>query len=474
MLSDKLPKTKPLTKIVATIGPSTWDDEILSRMIDSGMTVARINASFADHDELKRVSKQIKRLNSSVALMIDTQGHKIRINKFRGERFLKRGDELEIGILPNVGDVWVDYPGFASDIDPGDRVLMDDGNIKLKLKEITERVVKCEVVEGGQLLPAKTINLPDTHLSFPPLTDKDESDLEYAVEHGFEFVAASFIRDINDVAAIKKITDGSDIKIIAKIENPEGIHNFDSILREVHGIMVARGDLGVEMQAEKVPMLQKQMIEKCRAAGKPVIVATQMMESMRENSRPTRAEISDVANAVLDGADAVMLSAETSTGKYPAEAVDWMAKVCKETESNYQTQIVSGHTVASVETDAVAKYVVELCNELPVKKIVVGTRSGATALSISRHRPKQEIVAFVASEILQGQLNLSRSVRPVLVRTELPSDRDWLVRAMMEYGVNSKLLKPEDLVVLVSGSGVAGKNSNTIVEVARVFQVRDI
>jgi pyruvate kinase len=291
-MKDKLPFKKPGTKIVATIGPSTWDDDVLSRMIDLGMTVARINASFADHEELSRVSKQIRSLSDKVAVMADTQGHKIRINKIDKPFSVSQGDTLRVGARENKGDIWVDYKNFLSDISVGDRVLIDDGTIRLKVKNIEREYAECVVKFGGTLNPLKTVNVPDTHLSFPPLTPKDKKDIEFAVDNKFDFIAASFIRNINDVKAIKEYTEGSKTKIIAKIENAEGIENFDSILREVDGIMVARGDLGVEMLPERVPLLQKEMVYKCRKVGKPVIVATQMLESMRQNPIPTRAEVS--------------------------------------------------------------------------------------------------------------------------------------------------------------------------------------
>lgn len=467
----ELPIQQPKTKIFATIGPATWDDVILKKMINHGMTVARINASFADLAELERVSKQIRRLSSRVAVMLGTQGHKIRINKLEKPLKIKEGDNLSIGAKSGNGDIWVDYENFLDDVKPGERVLLDDGTMELVIKEVLKTVAKCEVRVGGELRPLKTVNMPSTHFSFPPLTPKDKDDIEFAVENDFDIISASFIRNVNDVAAIKKYTFGTGIKLIAKIENFEGIENFDSILREVDGIMVARGDLGVEMDAEQVPILQKEMVIKCREAGKPVIVATQMMESMRENPKPTRAEVSDVANAVFDGADAVMLSAETSTGKYPVEAVEHMAKVCIAAEETCCCEPLEGKTDASIETDSLARSVVELAEELPIRKIVVGTRTGTSVISIARHRPQQEIVAFVNSELLMRQLNMVRGVYPVYVADEFPADRDWLVRALAEYGIKAGRLKPEDMVILMTGTGVAGKSRNSIVEITKVFDI---
>jgi pyruvate kinase len=475
MSQFKLPSKRPGTKIVATIGPSTWDDDVLKRMIDLGVTVARINASFADHDELRRVLRQIRKLSSHVAVMADTQGHKIRINKISKPFFIKNDEIINIGARPGDGDIWVDYGNFLNDIKEGDRVLIDDGNIHLKVRSIEKDFAECIVEFGGELRPLKTVNLPDTHLSFPPLTEKDKKDIEFAVKQEFDFIAASFIRNIKDVSAIKEYTMGTGTKIIAKIENAEGIENFDAILAEVDGIMVARGDLGVEMAPERVPLLQKEMIYKCRKVGKPVIVATQMLESMRENASPTRAEINDVANAVFDGTDAVMLSAETSSGKHPVEAVSYMARACLAAEEACVPDIMPENSpIASVETDAIARSVIDLTLELPINKIVVGTGSGTTVASIARHRPDIGVLAFVPSEMLMRQLNIFRNVTPVLVEEDLPSDRDWLVRALAQHGVNHRYLRAEDMVIMVTGSGIAGKSRNSIVEVAKVFDVCEI
>ncbi len=463
----------PKTKIVATIGPATWEDEVLQKMIDYGMTVARINASFADRDEMERVSKQIRGLSDKVALIMDAQGHKVRVNKLDKSLWLKKGDEFDIGVAEGVGDIWVKYENLLDDVKEGHRILLDDGNLELKLLEITDDRLKCEVLVGGELKTQKTLNFPDSKLSFPPLTEKDKRDMEYAVENEFEFVAASFIRNVQDVAAVKEYTAGTKTKIIAKIENPEGIENFNAIVREVDAVMIARGDLGVETGAEKVPALQKKMVRTCRELGKISIVATQMLESMRNHPRPTRAEVSDVANAVFDGADAVMLSAETSTGEYPVESVQWMAKAAKSAEDECSQEILFGPTDAPVESDAIARSVIEISWELPVTKIVVGSISGSTVMSIARHRPDVEIVAFCPSEIVMRQMNAVRGVRAVWVKDDLPEDRDWLVRVMMEHGLRCGLLKKEDMVILVSGAGTVGRSRGLIVEVAKVFDIAD-
>ncbi|MBN2100631.1 pyruvate kinase [Candidatus Dojkabacteria bacterium] len=471
MQKSSLPERLPKTKIIATIGPATWDDDVLKKMIERGMTVARINTSFADHDELSRVAKQIRNLSENVALMLDTQGHKICINKLDAPINIQEGDFFEIGVSEGNGDVWVDYLHLLESVSPGDSVLIDDGNIELEVVEVLGQTVRCEVKFGGQVKSQKTVTLPGKKLTFPPLTQKDREDIEYAVENKFDFVSASFIRNLEDVAAIKKIVGTSETKVIAKIENSEGIENFDRILEEVDGIMVARGDLGVEMEIEKVPIMQKMMVYKCRKKGKPVVVATQMLESMRESPRPTRAEMSDVANAVFDGADAVMLSAETSVGEFPVKAVEYMAKSCIAAEDVCHSDLMEGRTSSAVETDAIGRTVIELACELPISKIVVGSKTGNSVLSIARHRPIPEIVAFVGSPMLMRQLNIVRGVRPIYVEDKLPADRDWIVRVLAEYGLRRGYLSEEDMVIMVTGSGIVGKTRNSIIEVAKVFDI---
>jgi pyruvate kinase len=464
----------PKTKIIATVGPSTWDEAVLKEMIDLGMTGARINASFADFEELKRVKNIIRKLSDNVALILDTQGHKIRLNKFDGHVDLVEGSTVSIGYKKGDEKLWINSVDIRKDIKAGDKILLDNGLFELIVENSDKKEIKAKVVQGGALTSAKTVNLPNTKLTFPSLTEKDIRDIEFAVSNGFDYISASFIRNSKDIETIKNYTMGSSTKLIAKIENQEGVDNFDEILEEADGIMIARGDLGVETDLVKVPILQKQMIRKCRERGKIAIVATHMLESMVDKNLPTRAEINDVANAVFDGADAVMLSAETSIGNFPVEATRWMAKACIEAESSCEPQILFGDSDASVSTDAVARSIIDLTSELPIKKIVVGCRSGNSVLSVSRHRPGPEILAFVNDEFLSRQLNIISGVRSIFVNDTFPADRDWLVRVLSEYGLKSGYLKPEDMIVLLTGSGIAGKSRNSILEVAKVFDICNV
>ena len=280
------------TKIIATIGPSSWDAPVLKEMYSAGMDIARINASFADFAELERVSNTLRTTSPRIGIMLDTQGHKIRVTGLEHEIQI----EGEISI-PNTFDIT--YPDLYKDVSVGTRILLDDGNIQLVVKAIQDIEVICTVIQPGILKPNKTVNIPDVNLNFPAITEKDKADILFAVEHRFDFLSLSFVRNREDILTVRELIGDSNIKLIAKIENVQGVENFDEILAATDAIMIARGDLGIEIPFEKVPILQKQFIYKCRQAGKPVIVATQMLESMKESIQPTRAEISDVANAVM-------------------------------------------------------------------------------------------------------------------------------------------------------------------------------
>jgi pyruvate kinase len=461
------------TKIIATIGPASWDDKILKKMIENGLNVARINASFADHAELERVSKQIRGHSDSIAIMVDTKGHKIRLSEFDKEVKIKTGDEFTLltkkvekcVYLVTEADIHLE-----KQIPVGATILIDDGLIKLEVKEIRGMELICEVLQGGILKKSKTVNIPGVSIEFPELSKKDYDDILAAKKLGFDFVAASFIRNVRDVQAVKKLTEGSNLKIIAKIEDMEGVTNFDNILAEVEGIMIARGDLGVEIPAEKVPTLQKDFIKKCNALGKPVIVATQMLQSMTENITPTRAEVNDVANAIYDGTDAVMLSAESSTGKHPAEAVAVMSRVAMEVEKYIDPVHREPSPLAKPTTNAIAEAVIDSCKTLPVDKILVATASGTTAKTISRFRPKQPIFAFTGDESSKRKLAMSRGITADILE-ESSSTRDTGVQAVVRTAKNRGFVADSDLVVVVAGANIMGQGETNMVEINRVEQI---
>jgi len=465
------------TKIIATIGPSSWDETTLREMITYGMDVARINASFADFAELDRVSKSIRDISPRVALMLDTKGYKIRITRFDTDRQLKEGTNVIIvpdsykkdQDLPE-NYISITYQTLHMDIARNSEILLDDGNLVVKVIDIKDEEVVCIVEQGGILKPKKTLNIPNTHLTFPPLSQKDIDDIKFAVANGFDFISASFIRNINDVANIREIMGNTQTKLIAKIEDREGIDNFDQILNFVDGVMVARGDMGVEIPLEEVPIVQKEMVYKCRCVGKPVIVATQMLESMKENVRPTRAEVSDVANAIMDGCDAVMLSAETSTGQYPIQSVTMMNDIALKVENVLRPQKVGGYTQASVETDELCSSIFDLTNNLHLKGIIVISQSGKTSLSLARHR--LNIPIWEISNDIQRirQNSLVRGVKGYYLK-DFPTDRDSAILSSVECIYSYGELDLNDKIAIISGSSIKNRSNNTILEISIVKDV---
>jgi pyruvate kinase len=463
------------TKIVATIGPSSWDENILEEMITQGMDVARINASFADFEELKRVSKSVNKISPRVATMLDTQGHKIRVTGFSKEKIMKDDDNVIIVPDKNTGPfsdryIPITYNTLHNDVSRGSLILLDDGNIKLQVIDIKDQEVRCTVLNGGILKPRKTVNIPNTHLNFPSLSKKDEEDIEFAVENNFDYISASFVRNIDDIAQIRKIMGQTPTKLIAKIEDREGIDNFDQILHLVDGIMVARGDMGVEIPLEEVPIVQKQMIYKCRCVGKPVIVATQMLESMKENMSPTRAEVSDVANAVMDGCDAVMLSAETSTGKHPVEAVTMMNDIALKVEDVLIPQKVQGYTQATIETDELCSCLFDLVNRIHLKGIVILSQTGKSSQSLSRHRLNIPIWEVGNNIQRIRQNSLLRGIKGYHIN-DLPNDRDKAVKKSIECIYSYGELDLEDKIAIISGSSIKNRSNNSILEIVSVKDV---
>ncbi len=465
------------TKIVATIGPSSWDENILREMISNGMDVARINASFADFDELLRVSKSIRALSPRVALMLDTKGHKIRVTGFENERVLNNEESVTIvseeylnsRALPDKY-IAITYPTLHKDITRGGNILLDDGSISLDVVDIKGEEIRCKIIQGGVLKTRKTVNIPNVHLQFPTLDQKDIDDIKFGVNNGFDFISASFIRNINDVANVREVMGKTETKLIAKIEDREGIDNFDQILNFVDGIMVARGDMGVEIPLQEVPIIQKQMVYKCRSVGKPVIVATQMLESMKENLRPTRAEVSDVANAIMDGCDSVMLSAETSTGKYPSQAVKMMDDIAVKVENVLKPQIVEGLTQASIDTDVMCKYIFDITSQLNIKGVVILSQSGKTSQSLARHRLNIPIWEVGNNIVRIRQNSLLRGVKGYYLK-ELPGDRDIAVEKAVECIYSYGELDLEDKIAIISGSSIKNRSNNSILEISIVKDV---
>ncbi len=451
------------TKIVCTIGPATWDENVLKTLIDTGLTVARINASFADAAEIKRVTALIRSLSDRVAVLLDLKGHKIRVSDFGDPIQLEAGQDFILDTNPDSEHVSVSYENLHKDIAVGASILLDDGKVHMQVKAIEGTKIICIVKNTAELKRLKTVNVPGTRLSFDPLTEKDKVDIQAGVECDVDLIAGSFVRDVEDVRAIKERIEGTDIGIIAKIEDPLGVRNFDEILENVYGIMVARGDLGVEIPYEQVPILQKEFIKKCNILGKPVIVATHMLESMTNSPAPTRAEVSDVANAVFDGTDAIMTSAETSTGAYPVEAITTMAKVSlnvekmsesksyddnAETILKYNGKESNAFTRSSI---AIAKATAEACRNLPIAAIIVLSKGGFTARMIARHHLKQPIYTYVRKEKAAKQLALTHGVSAKLLESQ-DQDRDSAIKRIIAEAKSDGAVKPGDLVAVTIGS----------------------
>lgn len=469
------------TKIVCTIGPSSNSEEKLEQMIRNGMNVARLNFSHGTHDDHKKVIKSIRKISGkygvSVSILADLQGPKIRVGKMKeGIQPLKENSYVNIiteDVEGTSDNIPIDYKGLIDDAVEGNRVLMDDGLLELKIVKKNAQKLVAQVLVGGNLKSRKGVNLPDVKISMSSLTEKDVEDLEFAVSQDVDFVAMSFVRSANDVQdVISRVRAlDSEAGIIAKIEKPEAVEDIDEIIEESNGIMVARGDLGIELESEKVPMIQKMIIDKSRQAGKPVITATQMLESMIGNPRATRAESSDVANAVLDGTDAVMLSGETAAGAYPIEALKTMDKICRTVESQ-APDIYTSLEFRKPEwkekqvIESLSYTCVTLSKNVGASIISTITHSGNTARRIAKFRPRVPIVAFTESEIVCRQLALVWGVHPVKIDEIFDTDKS--VRKMEAYLQKHGFVNSGDRVIIATGMPVAKRGHTNMVKVSTI------
>jgi len=468
-------------KIVCTIGPATDSEQKIEKLIEAGMDVARLNFSHGDHeshrDAIEKIRRVSGRLRKNIAILQDLQGIKIRVGKVRDTGVhLKKGDLLRImkGDGVSSGDtIYISYPWLIDDAAPGNRILIDDGLIQLNVEDKKEDYLIARVVEGGLLKDRKGVNLPHMKISAPPFTEKDKRDLDFGMEMGVDYIAISFVRSASDIIALKRLMEekGRIIPIIAKIEKEEAIKDIDNILEESDGIMIARGDLGVEMPLEEVPLFQKILIKKANDAMKIVITATQMLESMTQHSRPTRAEATDVANAVLDGSDALMLSAETSTGRYPVDAVRVMDTIITFTE---RSQI--GHVVAvfpdrggcslsdssSIEK-AIARAAARAAMDIGAKVIVAFTRTGFTARLISKFRPETPIVAFSPDRDVVNRMSIYRGVEAYYIRNL--TDTDEMIREVNSFIIENNLAEKDDKIILVTSHPVTASAKTNMMKV---------
>ncbi len=471
------------TKIVCTLGPSTDDDAVLRELMLCGMDVARVNFSHGTHEEqLVRINKFKKvreEVGKPIALLLDTKGPEIRIGTFseqkvtlvEGQTFTLMHDDID-------GDnekVSVTYKKLAQDVRPGDHILIDDGLVGMEVTKIDGEDVVCHVTNGGVISNRKSINIPNVSIKIPYLSAQDESDILFGIENDFDFIAASFVRTQFDVLEIRKILDkngGKDIQIIAKLENNEGVVNSDRILRVSDGIMIARGDMGVEIALEDLPLIQKRLIRECYHAGKKVITATQMLDSMIRNPRPTRAETTDVANAIYDGTSAIMLSGETAVGKYPIESVKTMASIAERAEQDINYQKRFNETAVELEsniTNAISHATCTTAHDLGAEAIIAVTNSGHTARMVSKYRPVCPIIASTTSKRVMCQLNLSWGVIPML--SEMKETTDELFEHVVDLAVKAGYLQSGNLVVITAGVPLGITGTTNILKVHLVGHV---
>ena len=474
------------TKIVCTLGPRLFEKNLVGELMKSGMDVARFNFSHGTHESHLAWYNEVCRLRDElglpVATMLDTKGPEIRTGDFaEGRVMLEAGQLFTLTTEECLGDAehcCITYKDLPRDVAPGTSILIDDGLVGMTVERVTETEIVCRVLNGGAVSNHKGINVPGAHLSMPFVSEKDKSDILFGIEHGFDFIAASFTRSAEDIMAIRHIMQeagNESMRIIAKIENSEGVEHIDDILRVADAIMVARGDMGVEIPLEEVPALQKMLIQKCVEAGKPAITATQMLDSMMKNPRPTRAETTDVANAIYDGTSAIMLSGETAAGMYPVEALQTMVRIALRTEAdiNYVHRFQKERSgVHSDVTSAISHSTVTSAHDLKAAAIITVTKSGTTARIISKYRPNCPIISCTPSPQVRRQMNLSWGVVPLLIDEQ--NSTDELFERAVSMAETTGLVRDGDLVVLTAGVplGISGTTNLMKVHVVGHLLVR--
>ena len=452
------------TKIICTMGPNTSNRELLKDLALNGMDIARFNFSHGDYEEHKSRLELLKsvrdELDLPIAALLDTKGPEIRTGLLKddkkvtlteGQTFILTTEE----VLSDENRAYINYSGLNEDVQPGNKILIDDGLIELEVKEVQGKDIVCHVINGGELGARKGVNVPNVKIKLPALTDKDKEDIVFGIQEGFDFIAASFVRTADAIYEIREILEqhGANMGIIAKIENAEGIENLDAIIEAADGIMVARGDMGVETAAEKVPYIQKMIINKCNEACKSVITATQMLDSMIRNPRPTRAEVTDVANAVYDGTDAVMLSGETAMGKYPVEAVKMMSQIVEDSESHLDYESYRRRDKALKNTsnisNAVCYAAVATAHDLNAKVIITPSISGFTAKMLSKWRPSAPIIGLSPSAASVRQMQIFWGVKPY--QAKRADSTDILVYSSMELLKDKGVVNPGDVTIVTAG-----------------------
>jgi pyruvate kinase len=467
------------TKIVATMGPASCEPAIVYALVGAGVNVFRINMSHATHEQFSSWTRTIRdaerRVGGTISILADLQGPKLRVGELEGHRpvHLAAGSPFEITTAHVVGNeqrIATTYAALPKDVKPGDRILLDDGKIELRVVSTSDKVVVTTVINGGELGEHKGMNLPGVRVSAPSLTEKDRVDLQLAVREEADFIALSFVRRASDVtdakAAIKAA--GADTPLVAKIEKPEAIDALEEILDVADAVMVARGDLGVEMAPERVPTLQKQIIRRARAHLIPVITATQMLESMMHSPRPTRAEASDVANAIIDGTDAIMLSGETAAGEYPIESVATMARIALEVEHSFPPIRDRRRSAVTNDSQAISQAAISITESIDVQAIAAFTRTGFSARIVSKDRPSVPVYAFVPSQLIARRLLLDWAVQPCVL--DFGKSTDELIAAVEEELVRLKAASKGQAVVLVGGTPLGEAGRTNLLKILRPLE----
>ncbi|MEE1114963.1 MAG: pyruvate kinase [Eubacterium sp.] len=469
------------TKIICTIGPTSQSEEKLTQLIDAGMNVARFNFSHGNHEEHGAKFKTLRKIrlakNKPIAALLDTKGPEIRLRDFAaGKVELKEGQEFTLTTEEIAGDetkASISYKGLVDDVKPGMNILIDDGLICLLVNEVTDTEIRCTVMNGGPVSNKKGINVPGADLSMPFISEQDRDDILFGCKLGFDFIACSFTRTADDIRQIREILDSqnSKMQVIAKIESVQGVRNLDEILEVVDGIMVARGDLGVEVPLENVPVLQKKMIKAARAKGKIVITATQMLDSMMHNPRPTRAEATDVANAIYDGTTAIMLSGETANGAYPVEAVKTMSNIAEKAEQDIdyrerRIRYFSHDNADTGTTDAISHASCSIAEDIGASAIIAVTISGFTAWRVSRYRPTCGVVACTTNQRVANQMNLLFGVIPVIIPQQ--DNEDELFDTAVAKAESTGIIKAGDKVVLTAGVPLGSSGNTNMIRVLEI------
>jgi pyruvate kinase len=471
------------TKIVCTIGPSSESLPMLKQLITAGMNVARLNFSHGDFEEhgnrIRNIRQACKELNCTVAILLDTKGPEIRTGKLQADSYeLVQDEQIVLTTEEIIGDnrrLSITYKELPDDLHIGSTILIDDGLIGLTVVDIRGTEIDCRIVNGGTIKSKKGVNVPGVKISLPGITEKDANDIIFGIEQGVDFIAASFVRKASDVLEIRQLLeryDAQHIQIISKIENQEGVANLDEILEVSDGLMVARGDLGVEIPAEEVPLVQKNMIKKGNYVGKPVITATQMLDSMQRNPRPTRAEASDVANAIFDGTDAIMLSGETAAGKYPIESVQTMSRIAERAEHalDYREMFVKQSSAQQrTITEAISQSVANSALDLEAKAIITPTESGYTARMVSKYRPKSAILAVTPNEQVMRRLCLIWGVIPI--KGEDARNTDEMFQLAVDNSMKAGLIRLGDLVIITAGVPVGRSGTTNLMKVHHVGEL---